>query len=65
MSPAIVAGIASGTVVPRLKQLLFWRLKEIGKRLGGESYLKVRQRIIKYEWYAERLIGAGGAHFLK
>jgi peptidoglycan/xylan/chitin deacetylase (PgdA/CDA1 family) len=65
MSPAIVGGIAAGTVVPRLKQLLFWRFKEIGKRLGGETYLKVRQRIIKYEWYTERLIGAGGAHFLK
>ena len=65
MSPSIVAGIAAGTVVPRLKQLLFWRLKEVGKRLGGESYLKVRQRIIKYEWYAERFIGTAGAHSLK
>jgi peptidoglycan/xylan/chitin deacetylase (PgdA/CDA1 family) len=65
MSPAVVTGIAAGAIVPRLKQLLFWRLKGIGKRLGGESYLRVRQRLIKYEWYAERLIGTAGAHFLK
>ena len=55
MSPAVVANIAVGRLAPRLRQLLFWRFKEIGKRVGGESYLRIRKRIIKYELPAEHM----------
>ncbi len=43
---AVVAGIAAGRTGPRLKQLVFWKCKAIGKRVGGEAYLNIRKRIV-------------------
>lgn len=54
MLPSVAAGIAAGHVMPRVKQLMFWKLKELGKRAGGESYLKVRKVFIQYASRARR-----------
>jgi len=39
----IAAGLASGSLSPQLKQLLFWNSKKIFKTLGGGFYLKMRK----------------------
>lgn len=54
MPAAVVAAIAAGRPVPRLKQLLFWKVKELGKRVGGESYLTVRRQIVAHGWNGPR-----------
>ncbi len=46
MAAPVAAAIATGRLAPRLKQLLFWRFKELGKRVGGESYLRIRDLIV-------------------
>lgn len=43
VSSEVIARIVSSELSPRMKQLILWNLKKIGKSLGGELYLKVRK----------------------
>ena len=43
MSHTVAAGMARGQFAPRFKQWLWWELKKITKRLGGERYLRLRE----------------------
>jgi peptidoglycan/xylan/chitin deacetylase (PgdA/CDA1 family) len=45
MSPANVAGLASGHISPRLRQFLSWNLKKIPKTVGGNAWLRMRDRL--------------------
>lgn len=45
MSPANVAGLASGQLSPRFRQFLFWNLKKIPKTIGGNAWLRMRERL--------------------
>ena len=45
-SAETVAAIARGDLNPRLRQFLFWNLKKILKKIGGENYLKIRKRLL-------------------
>lgn len=40
------AAFARGAVSPRLKQYLFWNMKKAAKKIGGEFYLEIRERIL-------------------
>lgn len=40
------AAMASGDLMPRLKQYAFWNLKKTAKKAGGEIYLKVRKKVL-------------------
>jgi peptidoglycan/xylan/chitin deacetylase (PgdA/CDA1 family) len=42
----VVASVASGNAMPRIKQLLLWNTKKIAKALGGRGYLKVRRWLL-------------------
>lgn len=44
--PAIAAAIASGRLLPRYRQLFWWDFKKIVKKLGGNHYLRLRQRLM-------------------
>lgn len=46
MRPETAAALASGRLVPRLKQRLWWDAKKGIKALGGESYLKLRAALL-------------------
>src|SRR5205807_6568944 len=46
MAPEISAGLASGKIAPRLKQVLLWNIKKIAKTLGGRSYCKLRKYML-------------------
>ena len=48
MPASDAAAMATGQKAPRLKQLLFWKVKGLGKRVGGESYLKIRKQIVMH-----------------
>lgn len=43
-SPAVAAAMASGRFAPRFRQLVWWELKKFSKTLGGDFYLKVREK---------------------
>jgi peptidoglycan/xylan/chitin deacetylase (PgdA/CDA1 family) len=47
MGPAWAAGFATGKIVPRLRQALLWNAKRAVKALGGETYLRVREAILR------------------
>ncbi len=42
MSPAIAAGLASERLMPRIRQLLSWKLKKGAKSVAGPAYTKMR-----------------------
>ncbi len=42
MSPAIAAGLASERLMPRIRQLLSWKLKKVAKSAAGPAYTKMR-----------------------
>lgn len=44
-SPAAVAGLATGAVVPRLTQQALWQSKKVAKKLGGRQYVKARAAV--------------------
>jgi len=44
--PAVSAAIAAGRRWPRWKQSMLWSVKRILKKLGGESYVSVRRRLL-------------------
>ena len=41
---AVVAAVAAGSRVPRVRQLALWQLKKAAKAIGGAAYLAVRDR---------------------
>ncbi len=41
-----VTAVVSGSVLPRWQQYTFWNGKKILKRVGGESWLKFRRRVL-------------------
>jgi peptidoglycan/xylan/chitin deacetylase (PgdA/CDA1 family) len=47
MAPAMSAGLATGEMLPRLKQGLFWNVKKVAKTLGGRSYSKLREYMLE------------------
>ena len=46
--PIVAARLSVGEPGPRLRQLLIWNLKKIPKYCAGESYLKIRKRILSH-----------------
>jgi peptidoglycan/xylan/chitin deacetylase (PgdA/CDA1 family) len=40
------AALAGGDYLPRVRQALAWNVKKLGKQLGGERYLRVRQLVL-------------------
>jgi peptidoglycan/xylan/chitin deacetylase (PgdA/CDA1 family) len=44
--PEVSAGLASGELLPRLRQSLFWNSKKVAKVLGGRYYSKLRKYIL-------------------
>jgi hypothetical protein len=47
VSADIVARIASGERLPRLRQYLLWNSKKIAKRLGGNYYISLRKSLLR------------------
>jgi peptidoglycan/xylan/chitin deacetylase (PgdA/CDA1 family) len=47
MSASVVAAMAAGHVFPRLRQTLWWNIKKAAKRLGGRSYLDLRDWLLR------------------
>ena len=47
MSPGVAAGFASCHLSLRLRQYVSWNLKKVTKTLGGESYLKLREILLR------------------
>jgi hypothetical protein len=47
MSPRMVAGLTRGHRAPRLGQWILWNGKKLTKACCGESYLRVRSRILQ------------------
>jgi peptidoglycan/xylan/chitin deacetylase (PgdA/CDA1 family) len=43
---SVVASVASGDAMPRIKQFLLWNTKKVAKALGGSGYLKVRRWLL-------------------
>ncbi|MBK9313219.1 MAG: polysaccharide deacetylase family protein [Acidobacteria bacterium] len=44
MSPAVAAAIASGRFAPRFRQLVWWEFKKFSKTVGGNFYLRAREK---------------------
>jgi hypothetical protein len=42
----VVAAMAAGQKLPRIKQQMLWKCKGLAKRVGGEAYLTLRKRLI-------------------
>jgi len=47
MSPQTVAGLATGRIQPRLRQMFLWNTKKLTKSLGGKYYLKARKSLLE------------------
>jgi peptidoglycan/xylan/chitin deacetylase (PgdA/CDA1 family) len=47
MGPEWAAGLATGKLVPRLRQTLLWNAKRAAKAVGGGAYLRVREAILR------------------
>jgi peptidoglycan/xylan/chitin deacetylase (PgdA/CDA1 family) len=45
-SARTAAALAAGDDLPRMREAIVWRVKKLGKRLGGEGYLRVRRLIL-------------------
>ena len=46
-APQVSAGLASGELVPRMRQSLLWNAKKVAKVFGGRFYSKIRKFIIE------------------
>lgn len=46
-SPRTAAAFAAGQLVPRIKQMLLWKIKKVAKTLGGLYYLKARAFLLE------------------
>jgi hypothetical protein len=42
--PRVAAAVAAGALTPRLRQLLWWDVKAIGKAFAGNAYRQLRDR---------------------
>jgi hypothetical protein len=40
----VAAAVASGALPPRVRQLVWWDVKAVGKAFAGAAYRKVRDR---------------------
>jgi peptidoglycan/xylan/chitin deacetylase (PgdA/CDA1 family) len=49
MSSQVAAAIASGKILPRVRQLLYWNAKKVTKALGGAYYLRLRESLLGRE----------------
>jgi peptidoglycan/xylan/chitin deacetylase (PgdA/CDA1 family) len=51
---AVVAAVAAGSPLPRVRQLALWEMKRVAKTIGGATYLVVRNRLLgrsdKVQW---------------
>ena len=47
MSSPTVAGLATGRIQPRLRQMFLWNTKKLTKSLGGKYYLKARKALLE------------------
>ena len=47
VAPEVSAGLASGELLPRLRQSLFWNTKKVAKVFGGRYYSKLRKYILE------------------
>jgi peptidoglycan/xylan/chitin deacetylase (PgdA/CDA1 family) len=47
MGPEWAAGFATGRLGPRLRQALLWNAKRAAKALGGTTYLRLREAILR------------------
>jgi peptidoglycan/xylan/chitin deacetylase (PgdA/CDA1 family) len=47
MGPEWSGGFAAGRLAPRWKQTAFWTAKRSAKALGGEAYLRLRERLLR------------------
>jgi peptidoglycan/xylan/chitin deacetylase (PgdA/CDA1 family) len=47
MGPEWSAGFAAGRVMPRFRQALLWKTKQVAKVLSGGLYLRAREAILK------------------
>ncbi|HXW89063.1 MAG TPA: polysaccharide deacetylase family protein [Terriglobales bacterium] len=47
-SAHLAASLARGDAAPRLRQFLFWTTKKLLKRMGGESYLALRKKLLEH-----------------
>jgi hypothetical protein len=47
ISTATVAGLAAGHWLPSARQLLAWNAKKVGKRIGGQHYLRARRLLFR------------------
>jgi peptidoglycan/xylan/chitin deacetylase (PgdA/CDA1 family) len=45
---ATAAALAAGDYIPRGTQALVWKVKKLGKRLGGERYLQLRRLLLRH-----------------
>lgn len=45
--PHYAAAIASGALIPRTRQFVFWNAKKLGKMVAGDLYLKMRSRLLE------------------
>jgi len=55
-----VAAMAAGRKLPRLRQLVFWKCKELAKRIGGEAYLRIRKQLVTRAQQNEPCLEAEG-----
>ncbi len=55
MSARAAAALASGRVLPRLRQAVLWNAKKVAKAVGGRAYLRLRHVLLR------RAYGEGAA----
>jgi hypothetical protein len=44
-----VASVVAGHALPRLERYLFWNGKKILKTIGGESWLRMRRKLLEHQ----------------
>ena len=50
-APLTAAAIASGKIIPRVRQALLWQAKKTGKIIGGQRYLQFREALARWRQY--------------
>jgi peptidoglycan/xylan/chitin deacetylase (PgdA/CDA1 family) len=45
-SARIAAALSAGDYLPRVQEALAWKVKKLGKQLGGEGYLRIRRLVL-------------------
>jgi hypothetical protein len=56
-----MAAIASGNVIPRLRQALVWQVKKVAKTMASPFYAAARERILR-SGYAKNLARRSNLH---